>query len=393
MQQFITTIQSERIANEISKMNSDKVFYFFIENEFICRPNINLKIESSVIYSSQAITINLVNFTSKGIGEVYKIFENVSTSGYNQTEMVNLYQNVKDHINVNFIANDNNKIFIGCVRDDNGTHERCNQEILEFTCRTDPIHDIFNILKNIYLSKVVIFDGICRFNYGNLRSLLPSLYHSIPIVEYYDLSNKSIDRKIQRIWIPDRDRALKYFMEPIRYLFSIKYYKRLNNEVPDNDVKAKSVLKFILLLQKILKFIQEKIIDSETIEVYRELHNELKKYSFKDQTIRCLESLENTMLTNIEFFELYEVPFKPIMFSTLMIEAEKGKLRYEAYNDAPTVDKCKEWFETAMVLGSNVDALSEFGKCALNFKPLTVDPMVPNAVQNIEPDLAFMVYD
>jgi len=374
VQQFINTTQSEKTAIENSKMNSDKVFYFFIENEFICRPNLDLTTVSSTIYSSQAITINLVNFTSKGIGEVYKIFKNVSPNGYDQNEMVNLYQNIKDHINANFIANDKNKIFIGCVRDDNGTHERCNQEILKFSCRTDPIHDIFNILKNIYLLKNdtyqrIIYDGNF-FNYGDLRMLLPPLYDSIPIVEYYDLSNKSIDRKIQRIWIPDRDRALKYFMEPIRYLFSINYYEKVNNEVPDSNVEAKSVLKFILLLKDILMFNQEEIINSVTIEVYRELHNELKKYSFENQAIRCLESLKNTMKTNIDFFENYKVPFEPIWFSTLMIEAEKGKLRYEACNDAPTVAKCKNWFETAMKEGSNLIAFSEFGKCTLNIEPL-----------------------
>lgn len=88
MQQFITTVQSERILTKTSKMNSDKVFYFFIENEFVCQPNLDLTTVSSTIYSSQAITINLVNFTSKGIGEIYKIFKNVTPNGYDKIEMV-----------------------------------------------------------------------------------------------------------------------------------------------------------------------------------------------------------------------------------------------------------------------------------------------------------------
>lgn len=357
-------------------MNSEKVFYFFVENEFVCQPDVNLLEAPPINYSSNAITINLVSFTSKGIKEVSKIFGQVTPNVYGQGEMVNLYNETKDGINLNFINNDVNKLFIGCVRDDNGTHRNCTQENLGFICRTDPIHDIFNILKNIYLSKGIIVDDNLRVDYGDLFQLLRSLYGLIPIVGYYDLANVYVDNRNQRIWIPDRERSLKYFMEPIRYLFSINYYEKVDSMIPDNMIGAKAILQLIFLLKKILKFTQETIIDAVTINVYRDLYNQIQKYSFEDIQIRCLNSLKTTMKTNIKFFEEHKVPFKAILFSTLMIEAEKGKLQYEACFDPPTTTQCNNWFDAAMMEGfSDLDAYSEFGKFTLNFSPLETEPM------------------
>ncbi|KAL7020706.1 hypothetical protein ACKWTF_011616 [Chironomus riparius] len=193
----------------------------------------------------------------------------------------------------------------------------------------------------------------------------------------------------QRVWIPNKNRPLKTFMRPIRYLFSIDYYESIDINIRDIETGAKEILRLILLLKKILKFIQEQIIDSVTVENFRDFYNQLIRYSFQNvnqglrYNIRCLNSLKATMKTNIDFFDGNQVPFKSIMFSTLMIEAEKGKLRYESFDDVPTIIQCENWFRTAMTEGSYLNAFSEFGRCASNFVPLEIEPMEdPFEVQN-----------
>lgn len=139
-------------------MSENQKFYFLIENEFMCQ---------SIKRKPQfAMTINLVEFSFDFKNEnikkqVWKIFYKISQFGYGkpgenakstqQNNIKELHEKSAEYVETKFIIKDPNKIFIGWVRDGHDCYNLCKENN-----RTDPIHDIFNILKNIYVGCICI---------------------------------------------------------------------------------------------------------------------------------------------------------------------------------------------------------------------------------------------
>lgn len=363
-------------------MSQNKTFYYFIENEFICRPNLNLQEELIEYqnYSSYAITVNLVQFSSVHDMKVHKIYSNFSEIGLQADDMDKFYKQIGEYVISNFIGDDQNKIFLGCVRDDNGSHENLTFQNLGFHNRTDPIHDIFNVLKNIYLKNDITYvdnenNLQSSFSLNSLTSFIAQLQYSeqitdnaLPIVGYFDPKRLTAKESSRRIWIPNMDFKLEAFIEPLKYLFSINYYEKLHDVVGNGDenLETKYLLNFIILLKKLLNF-QNEVVDDRNIGDYQQFLTDLSKYEFDNNYKRCLKSLRRSIETNIEFYNDHKTSFKPIWFSTQMIEAEKGLLRYQSFNTKPTVAECVNWFKKSCNGGVDEVGYSEFKKCDLKF--------------------------
>lgn len=146
------------------------------------------------------------------------------------------YRNDEEVIKSNFIGNDANKIFLGCDRDDSDSHQLCEKDELKFDHRTDPIQDIFNILKNIYTSENLVFtnqvlglNDFQSFLYSEKFSK-PELHAQLLFVGSFNfyLNNINHFENIRKIWIPNLKIApLEKFLVPLLYLFSINYYEKL----------------------------------------------------------------------------------------------------------------------------------------------------------------------
>lgn len=375
----------------IEQENEDTTFYFFVENEFVCQRNNDLMstADEDEVFSSYAITVNFMNFSTNQNEnqdpKVNKIYSSFSDTGFNKNQMYKVYRKAEEYIELNFaLCENNSKVFIGCVRDDNNTHKFCTKDYLKFSHWTDPFHDIFNILKHIYTNENLKVNNL-QFNYGDLEWFLdflrrfnPSVYNLLPKVGYFDLNKQksSKEENLQKIWIPNKKSVqLEKFISPLRHLFSMNYFERLFCEAKlFPSVSFKWLLEFILLLKKILNFVENDFINEDTFKTYYDLYIELREYSFMKKNIRCLNSLTETMQTNIKFYKVFQVPFKPKWFSTQGIEAEKGHLRYKSKNYLPTIDHCKEWFNKTMCEGidskMNLMGCSEFGEYHLRFDPL-----------------------
>ncbi|CAG9809563.1 unnamed protein product [Chironomus riparius] len=345
-------------------------------------------------YSSYAITVNLVQFISVDEMKVYKIYYNFNEVALKTDDMEKLYKQVYEYVNKNFIRNDETKIFLGCVRDDSGTHKKMNFTKLDLAYRTDPIHDIFNVLKNIYINNGLSYVGkknkmkrtISKSDLSAfIETIEPKMRSALPIVGYFDPKTLSAEECAKRIWIPNQEYKLEGFIVPLKHLFSINYYEKLLDIVgkksktkkeTEINTKARRLLKFIVLLKKILNF-QYELISDENFNEYEKFLSELSAYDFQNELIRCLKSLKGTIKTNIKFFKKHKTPFKPIWFSTQMIEAEKGSLRYQSCNATPTIDECVNWFERSIEGGVDEVGYSEFGQCRLKFDSL------PNEISRI----------
>lgn len=392
-------LKNENLKN-LQTQNLQKVkikdnFYFFVENEFVYQNDCDLRRER--YFTGYAMTINLIKL-SKHEPVIYKIFSDYSNSGFNQNEMRTIYEKVNLYIKEKFENNLNNR-FIGCVRDNNNNHSLCIESELNFECRTDPYHDIFNILKHIYLNKqtqvLENFEKCSNFKYENLKYfqdiIQKKLKNRIPKINsgFVSSAKKNSNKQKRRgckqreIWMPKSDTAsLEKFIVPINRLFKMNYFEKIEdilvnriNTVDQNLEKRKEkallMIKFIILLKNILNF-QNQYVNVQNMENYRQYFAQLSNYKFPNSQIKCLNSLQESMRTNISTFEeLLEnnIKFKPKFFSTQIIEGEKGHLRYHNCGDLPTKRQCEKWFEEAES-GVNVKILSEFGRVSANFSPL-----------------------
>ena len=115
----------------------------------------------------------------------------------------------------------------------------------------------------------------------------------------------------------------------------------------------------------------------------------LSKFDFDNrnrrESIRCLDSLKSSISANIQFFKEQKTSFKPIWFSTQMIEAEKGILRYQSCNSPPTKNLCTEWFGKAVRGEIDDICYSEFGSCHIKFAPVphSIKPMIAVGIEAI----------
>lgn len=324
-------------------LKEKKKFYFFIENEFVVQTPTEKRL---------MMTINLVKL-SKEEPVLYKIywkdFKRRDDDDKKEV-MKKTYESVGNFVRDNFIPScDPSASFIGCVRDDNESHKLCKSDILGFECRTDPTHDIFNILLNIIINKSTIEkrteNGVSRISFSDeLRTSIPNL---------------------------PTDKFLETFVRDMVPIFS---HQLLSHELYDVelDENDKMMIEFIKLLKKIYQ-IQNEDATQEVLHNYKQYYQELKPFSFEN-AIRCLESLKQTMNTNINTFEELlnnNIKFKPKDFSTLVIEGEKWLLRANEKPDDPAdINNCIDWFKKVQIgrETEELDFKSGFGLIKAKFE-------------------------
>ena len=149
----------------------------------------------------------------------------------------------------------------------------------------------------------------------------------------------------------------------------------LLHENTDNKFKeAQSLIKLILILQNIYEM-QHRFVKPEDIQNLKHYYQELKRYKFQNSNIRCLENLKTSMKTNLKTFKNLNsscIKFKPSYFSTQLIEAEKGYLRYENCGNLPTESQSKSWFKHTQTGTEEMELSSEFGRVKVKFDKLPV---------------------
>lgn len=398
----MTEFNAEMNLESSSKSNKFENFYFFVENEFMFYNDCDLIANGTgnEYFVGYAMTINLTRLSKFG-RTFYKIYKEFSRSSRDKNDMEEIYRRAQKYIQDNFIINDGNSKFIGCVRDDNSTHEYCVEGILNFPCRSDPTHDIFNIMKNIYLDEPLQLQnydnhaGHLIICYSDLRKFLYEFENDgspeIPIVRVGWQSN--FPDPSRSILISGTNTKLEQFILPFQRLFIINYFEKINEmldfvqnpERKGKKEKAKSLVNFILLLKKILKFQEKLFYCEQNIESYKNFFLELSKYNFSmNSNLRCLNSLKTSMETNlVTFSELVEngIKFKPEIFSTQIIEAEKGHLKYNNCGNMPSLSQCERWFENGINgdFDEDLTISSEFGQVEVQFSKLPghVAPMLP----------------
>lgn len=218
--QNVQAIKSASIKVSKYQLKRPKDYYFFIENEFICQSDCNLlQNEYSIKYFT---TVNLIKLSRDLDPVAYKIYFRCSEFGLCNLDMKKLYKQIGQYIKDKVISK-NGSAFIGCVRDDNETHKFCTEEILKFKCRTDPVHDIFNILKSIYvisnnsyqILKYENGNDSVRFCYKDLQTFLDKYgTSSLPKVGYFNLKKVEKLDSQKRIWMPNKNIQLEKFIIP-----------------------------------------------------------------------------------------------------------------------------------------------------------------------------------
>ncbi|CAG9799691.1 unnamed protein product [Chironomus riparius] len=374
----VQTFKSTQVVQYQAKRPKD--FYFFIENEFICQSDCNLfQNEFSVKYFS---TVNLIKLSRDLDPVAYKIYFDCSEFGLGKADMKKLYKQIEQYIKDKFMSIDS--AFIGCIRDDNETHQFCTEANLKFKCRTDPFHDIFNILKNIYVVSNNSYQVLkyqdgndsVQFSYKDLKLFIDM--HgttSLPKVGFFDTKKFGKLESHKRIWMPNRNIQLEKFISQFRCLFSINYYLKIQHLLQETKgyknkfIEAQSLIKLILLLQNIYEM-QHRFVKLEDIQHLEHYHKELKRYKFQNNNIRCLKNLTTSTKTNLETFKYLNksfIKFKPSYFSTQSIEAEKGYLRYQNCGDLPTESQCKSFFKHTQAGTAEMKLSSEFGRVKIKF--------------------------
>lgn len=293
MKPSILTLQKTQtfkiVQNHKKQVRKSKTFYFFIENEFICRSDCNLfHNEYSIKYFT---TVNLIKLSRELDPVTYKIYFQSSEFGLCKRDMKKLYKQIGEYINCEFISK-NESAFIGCVRDDNETHKLCTESNLKFKCRTDPIHDIFNILKNIYVStnnsyqflKFEDRNDSVKFCYNDLKIFLDKHANlSLPKVGFFDIKKDEKFMNHKRIWMPNRNVQLEKFIIPFRCLFSINYFLKINKFLQETEgykieyKEAYLLVKLILILQNIYEM-QHRFLKREEIQNLENYLEELNNF-------------------------------------------------------------------------------------------------------------------
>lgn len=119
---------------------------------------------------------------------------------------------------------------------------------------------------------------------------------------------------------------------------------------------------------------QHRFVTHDDIQNLENYLKELRHYKFLNNNIRCLENLKTSTKTNLKTFKTLKassIRFKPSCFSTQLIEAEKGYLRYVNCGDLPTESQCNCWFKYVQAGTEKMELSSEFGRVKVKFEKLS----------------------
>lgn len=301
------------MASEVTKLVESltiekkdlKSIVFFVENEFKVRPKVTV-IETSkgfvVDTGNYYSTINAVLIDHNGGMKVFKVDAQFTQDALTTDENVSYFQRAKEYIEKNFVEeNLLTTNFVGCVRDQNFSHKKITLEKLKMICRNDPYHDIANIAKNIIENQATIS---YRVNDVTI------------FIQWSDLNtfSKFGFNYGENNFAEDHAKAM-------RFLYENNFFEQMLNMYRDKP-NLNAMANFFLLMKKLLELL-EKSFDDSVCENFRDVADELEKYSGTADIVNSIRGF-------IALYEEHKIPFKANHFSTQMIEAEKGYLRYHA---------------------------------------------------------------
>lgn len=331
-----------------SDMN--KKFVFFVENEMKIIPN-----DQNKYYS----TINAVLMNKNGKVQIFKIDAQFTVDGLESDQNVLYFPRAKEYVVENFP----DAQFLGCVRDNNVTHnlvttEKFAQRDYDLTCFSDPYHDIFNSTK-----KILIGNNNLKYTNGNENTML----RWSDIVAENDFLNDFRSADYPGL-LETHARVIvqNYFMH--------NRFERIIHQ----SHNGRRVLEFLALLKEILE-LMEKRFNAKILNSFKICYEKLNRYNWDisyDQD--SLIWLKRSMQFWIEFYETYEIQFKAKYFSTQLIEAEKGYLRtYDMIQNEPRQNSinppkndCEFWTNRAIAGDVDVEGTSGFGTVHIVFSPL-----------------------
>lgn len=353
-----STSTSDTIQNGL--INKEKFFYYIVENEFKVKKQ--LLIHDGYLQSPNShSTINLIRLSNKSKPRVFKIDGQFSRGKLKKDENTSYFRQAITYAKYHFIKSESE--FIGCVRDNDPTHQHLGKELLGCDVRSDSFHDIINNVINVFKNQTLLYQG------------QPLMYNKIEKKFNFDkFANFAVIDD-------DEDNFTENYARDMDEWFKVKLiamheiiYSAPDSPYCEETRQALLIDHFLKLLEAAWNFMDRNF--DEIHEDYSRVLTLLANFSWEKKKIVCLDGLIKTMDLNLKFYREENFSFKPKYLSTQFIEAEKGWLRFEANNNSPTPQRCIDWTNQA-ISGCNLmqntivlRSFSGFGKVNIKFSKL-----------------------